>query len=55
MRLLKLGRLPALTVVDINGLVRYTHHGSSMQDIPDNAVILDLLDDLNEEPRSAEN
>mgnify|MGYP000989001905 FL=1 len=54
-RLLKLGRLPALTVVDIDGLVRYTHHGSSMQDIADNAVILDLLDDLNEEHRSAEN
>jgi peroxiredoxin len=46
-RLLKLGRMPALVVVDKQGRVIYQHHGNSMSDIPENARILALLDDLN--------
>ena len=45
--LLKLGRMPALLVVDRYGSVRYTHYGRSMSDIPANGEILDLLDTLN--------
>lgn len=48
-KLLKLGRLPALMVIDVNGYVRYRHYGSSMRDIPQNQKILNLLDILNEE------
>jgi peroxiredoxin len=48
-RLLKLGRMPALMVVDRNGMLRYEHHGDSMADIPGNAFILSLLDRLNQE------
>ncbi len=48
-KLLKLGRLPALMVIDRDGQVRYSHHGNNMQDIPDDAVILALLDELNAE------
>ena len=51
-KLLKMGRLPALMVVDKEGWVRYQHYGQSMSDIPPNDEILALLDDLNrrEEP-----
>lgn len=48
-KLLKLGRLPALMVIDVDGFVRYRHYGSSMQDIPPNQEILDVLDGLNQE------
>jgi peroxiredoxin Q/BCP len=45
--LMRLGRMPALLVIDKAGRVRYAHYGSSMQDIPKNADILALLDELN--------
>ena len=47
--LLKLGRMPALMVIDKEGIVRYRHYGNSMSDIPPNEEILSLLDDLNKE------
>ena len=46
-KLLKLGRLPALMVIDKDGHIRYTHYGTSMQDIPRNVDILELLVKLN--------
>lgn len=42
-RLLKLGRMPAQALVDINGIIRYAHYGSSMSDIPANGEILSQL------------
>ena len=42
-RLLKLGRLPALIVIDKNGQVRHSHHGSSMRDIPKNSELIAVL------------
>lgn len=45
--LLKLGRMPALAVVDRQSLLRFVHYASSMSDIPDNSVILEILDTLN--------
>ena len=47
---LKLGRMPALVVVEKEGKIRYQHYGESMSDIPSNEEILYLLDDLNKEP-----
>lgn len=47
--LLKLGRMPALVVIDKHGLIRYQHYGHSMRDIPANQEILGLLDNLNEQ------
>lgn len=47
-RLLKLGRMPALMVVDKDGMLRYEHYGDSMADIPANDSILSLLDRLNQ-------
>ena len=45
-KLLRLGRLPALIVIDSSGLIRHTHYGRSMSDIPDNRDILNILDSL---------
>lgn len=48
-KLLKLGRMPALAVVDGQGQIRYRHYGSSMKDIPSNQEVLAILDELAEE------
>jgi peroxiredoxin len=44
--LFKLGRMPALFVIDPRGVVRYSHYGDSMSDIPENLEVLTLLDEL---------
>lgn len=46
-KLLKLGRMPALMVIDKAGQVAYKHYGGSMQDIAPNPQILAVLDELN--------
>lgn len=45
--LLKLGRMPAQVIVDKAGLARFVHYSNSMSDIPANAEVLALLDQLN--------
>ena len=45
--LFKLGRMPAQVIVDKAGMARFVHYGHSMSDIPENAEILALLDQLN--------
>jgi peroxiredoxin len=47
--LLKLGRMPAVFVIDRAGLIRYVHYGDSMSDIPENSEITTFLDLLNSE------
>jgi peroxiredoxin len=47
--LLKLGRMPALAVLDRDGTVQYEHKANSMSDIPSNKTVLDVLDRLNDE------
>ncbi|MBX7235253.1 MAG: redoxin domain-containing protein [Caldilineales bacterium] len=46
-KLLKFGRMPALVVIDKQGQIRYRHYANSMSDIPPNAEILAVLDQLN--------
>ncbi len=46
--LLKLGRMPALFIIDAAGLVRYHHYGESMSDIPANEEVLRCLASLKE-------
>ncbi len=43
----KMGRMPLVTVVDANGMIRFAHYGASMSDIPSNAELLDVIDQLN--------
>jgi peroxiredoxin Q/BCP len=45
----KLGRMPALLVVDKQGVIRYHHYGRSMADIPANSEVLEVLKTLVEE------
>jgi peroxiredoxin len=44
--LFKLGRMPAQVVVDRAGVARFAHYGHSMSDIPSNADLLKLLDEI---------
>ena len=46
-KLLKLGRMPAVMLVDKDGKVRFQHYGGSMSDIPENTMLLRLLDMIN--------
>ena len=46
--LFKLGRMPAQVIVDKAGVARYVHYGHSMSDIPENAELLSILDELNQ-------
>jgi peroxiredoxin len=43
---LKLGRMPAMVIVDKEGLIQYSHYGSAMSDIPENGLILGVIDQL---------
>ena len=43
----KWGRMPLVTVVDANGMIRFAHYGASMSDIPSNEELLDVIDQLN--------
>lgn len=44
--LFKFGRMPAIFVIDKEGLICYRHYGDSMSDIPANAEILKVIDEL---------
>ena len=44
--LIRLGRMPAQFVVDKQGKIRFVHYGQSMRDIPSNARILQILDEI---------
>jgi peroxiredoxin Q/BCP len=43
----KLGRMPLVTVIDGQGLIRYAHYGSSMSVITQNKTLLEVIDKLN--------
>jgi peroxiredoxin Q/BCP len=44
--LFKLGRMPAQVLVDKAGIARYVHYGHDMTDIPENAELLALADEI---------
>jgi peroxiredoxin Q/BCP len=50
--LIKLGRMPALFIIDKRGLIRFIHYGKAMSDIPANETVLQALDQLLEEDRA---
>lgn len=47
--LFKLGRVPALLLIDKKGQVRYQHYSDWMSDIPENALVLAILQKMNTE------
>jgi len=46
--LFKLGRMPAQVLIDKAGVARFVHYGHDMTDIPENAEILALADEINQ-------
>ena len=48
-KIFKFGRMPAMTIVDRQGIVRFVHYGHSMSDIPENSEVLETLQALNQE------
>lgn len=47
--LLKLGRMPAIFIVDRDGMIRFKHYSDNMRDYPTNEQLLEVLDTLNAE------
>jgi len=47
-KLLQMGRMPALILIDKQGRIRHRHYGESMRDIMDNSDLFALLDELNQ-------
>jgi peroxiredoxin len=47
----KLGRMPAVLVVDKRGVIRYRHYGRSMADIPANSEVLTVLQKIVEDEK----
>ena len=45
-KILRLGRMPELVVVDKEGNMRFKHLGRAMSDIPSDKEVLALLDEL---------
>jgi peroxiredoxin len=52
-QLLKLGRMPALMIVDKKGRVRFTHYAANMRDYPELQALFDVLDKLRGEGSQA--
>jgi peroxiredoxin Q/BCP len=47
--LFKLGRMPAMVIIDKTGQARFVHYGHSMSDIPRNQEVLQSLAAINKE------
>ena len=45
-RLVKMGRMPGLLVIDKDGIIQWAYYSDSMHDIPKNAVVLEVLEKL---------
>jgi len=50
--LFKLGRMPAVFIIDKQGYIRYAHYGNSMSDIPANSEVLRVIDELRGETKT---
>ncbi len=47
---LKLGRMPAVFIVDIGGSLVLAHYGQNMSDIPEDEELLTILDKISNQP-----
>jgi peroxiredoxin len=46
-KLIKLGRMPGLLIIDKKGIIQYAYYGKNMHDIPENEEILQVLEKIN--------
>ena len=47
-KLFKMGRMPAMLIVDPQGNVRFVHYGHAMSDIPPHEEVLAALDSIDQ-------
>jgi alkyl hydroperoxide reductase subunit AhpC len=47
-KLLKLGRLPGLLILDKENIIQYAYYSDSMKDIPENEELFKVINKLNE-------
>jgi len=47
--LFKMGRMPAMLIIDKNGQVRFVHYGHDMADIPENEDVLETIRGLDDQ------
>ncbi|MBD3214963.1 MAG: redoxin domain-containing protein [Candidatus Lokiarchaeota archaeon] len=47
-KLLKLGRLPGLLILDKENIIQYAYYSDSMKDIPENEELFKVINNLNE-------
>ena len=52
--LFKFGRMPAMVIIDRQGIARFVHYGKSMSDIPENKTVLRTLGRIDSERGSEE-
>ncbi len=45
-KLFKMGRMPAMVIIDREGTARFVHYGHSMEDIPENDQVLSIVREL---------
>jgi peroxiredoxin Q/BCP len=45
---LKLGRMPALLIIDKKGIIKYAYYSDERYDIPENDDIIEVLKNLND-------
>ena len=45
-KILKLGRMPGMLIVDKEGVIQWAYYSNSMSDIPKNEVVLEVLEKL---------
>jgi peroxiredoxin Q/BCP len=50
-KLFKFGRMPAMIIIDKQGIVRFVHYGHSMSDIPENVEVLETIRTLQTETK----
>lgn len=46
-KVFKFGRMPALLIVDKEGIIQYAYYSDSMSDIPKNTELFEMLEKLN--------
>jgi len=46
-KIAKAGRMPALLIVDKQGIIQYAYYGGSMKDIPKNEEVFKILEKIN--------
>jgi peroxiredoxin Q/BCP len=52
-KIFRMGRMPAMTLIDKDGKIRFFHYANSMSDIPPNKAVLSYIDKLVEETLAA--